>query len=308
MPKAPKATGRSLAIALLLGMTAAAVPPSARVLAASSIDSDRTQKPAQRATLKPAAATAPDIPFSDYDPDTEQQLLDLANQARSQASLPPLTLDAGMNRAARIHAKAMLAAGQLSHQFNDEPSLPKRLAAMTRTQLDQEGENVALDFNAAEANQHFMLSPPHRANLLNPAFNVIGLGVVRNGDQLYIVQDFGHALPNYSVTEVKDRIAATVEQVRHQSNQPDLTRRELPNADDAACSMAQADKLGTSPVHQLAQRYTVLIYTSLHPETLPANAGGALSAHSLHSFSVGVCYARTETYPTGVYWVVLSLE
>jgi len=308
MPRAPKVTGRRFAIGFLLGLLAASMPPLARVLAASDGDSDRTDKPAQRATLKPASATAPDIPFSDYDPDTEQQLLDLANQARRQASVPPLTLDAGMSRAARIHAKEMFAARQLSHQFDDELSLPKRLAATTHTQLDQEGENVALDFDALHAHQHLMLSPPHRANLLNPAYNVAGLGVVRNGDQLYIVQDFGHALPNYSVTEVKDRIAATVQQSRHQDNQPDLTRRDLPTADEAACSMAQADKLGTSPVHQLAQRYTVLTYTSLHPETLPANSGSALSAHNLHSFSVGVCYARTETYPTGVYWVVLSLE
>jgi len=153
-----------------------------------------------------------------------------------------------------------------------------------------------------------MLSPPHRANLLNPAYNVVGLGVVRGGDRLYIVQDFGHALPSYSAAEVKDRIAATVVQARHQANQPDLARSDLPTADDAACSMAHADKLGTSPVHQLAQRYTVLTYTSLHPETLPANAGHALASHNLRSFSVGTCYARTDTYPTGVYWVVLSLD
>ena len=153
-----------------------------------------------------------------------------------------------------------------------------------------------------------MLSPPHRANLLNPAYNVIGLGVVRSGDRLYIVQDFGHALPNYSAAEVKERIAATVAQARRQASQPNLVRSDLPNADAAACSMAQADKLGTSPVHQLAQRYTVLTYTSLHPETLPANADHVLSNHNLHSFSVGACYARTETYPTGVYWIVLSLD
>jgi hypothetical protein len=153
-----------------------------------------------------------------------------------------------------------------------------------------------------------MLSPPHRANLLNPAYNVIGVGIVRSGDRLYIVQDFGHALPNFSATEVKDKIAATVIQQRHQANQPDLTRRDLPNADDAACSMAQADKLGTSAVHQLAQRYTVLSYTSQHPEALPAGAGQVLAGHTLRSFSVGMCYARTETYPTGVYWVLLSLD
>ena len=153
-----------------------------------------------------------------------------------------------------------------------------------------------------------MLSPPHRANLLNPAYNLVGVGVVRGGDRLYIVQDFGHALPTYSLAEVKDRIAAMVAQTRRQTKQPAFVRRDLPTADAAACSMAQADKLGTSPVHQLAQRYTVLTYTGVHPETLPDNASQLFGSHVLRSFSVGTCYARTETYPSGAYWVVLSLD
>jgi hypothetical protein len=72
--------------------------------------------------------------------------------------------------------------------------------------------------------------------------------------------------------------------------------------------MARADKLGTSPIHQLAQRYTVLTFTTLNPETLPAGADGAIARRNLRSFSVGACYGRTVTYPTGVYWVVLLLD
>jgi uncharacterized protein YkwD len=294
-------------VALLLVLAADSLRPLSCVLAASN-GSDGAMQQSERATLHSAAATSPDIPFTDYDSQAEQVLLTLANQVRVQAGAPRLTLDAGLTRAARAHAEAMLAAHQLSHQFAGEPSLPQRLATATATQLDQEGENVALDFDAASGHQHLMLSPPHRANLLNPDYNVIGLGVVRGGDRIYIVQDFGHALPNFSAAEVKDRIAATIAEARRQANQPDLPRRDLATADDAACSMAQADKLGTSPIHQLAQRYTVMTYTSLHPETLPANAGHALSSHSLRSFSLGACYARSETYPTGVYWIVLSLE
>jgi uncharacterized protein YkwD len=259
------------------------------------------------ATMEPVAAKTP-VPSSDYEVQAEQQLLVLANQSRKQAGVLPLTLDAGLSQAARTHALAMLKAQQLSHQFEGEPSLPIRLAAATHLQLDREGENVALDYSAAGGHEHLMLSPPHRANLLNPAFNVIGLGVVRSGDQLYIVQDFGHALPNYSPAEVKDRVAAAVRQMRLQASQPELLRRDLPTADDAACSMAHADKLGTSFVRQLAVRGTVLTYTTLHPETLPASAGHAIGSRALHSFSVGACYSRTETYPTGVYWVALSLE
>ena len=294
-------------IAIVLMTAADSMRPATRLLASSEDDGAAT-RPAHSATLKPAAASSPDIPFIDFDSQAEQVLLQLANQARAEVGAPRLTIDAGLSHAARVHAEAMFAARQLSHQFDGELSLVQRLGNATRTTLDQEGENVALDYDAASGHQHLMLSPPHRANLLNPTYNVIGLGVIRSGDRLYIVQDFGHALPSYSAAELKDRIASAVAQERHQARQPDLAHSDLPNADDAACSMAQADKLGTSPVHQLAQRYTVLTYTSLHPETLPAEAGHALSSHNLRSFSIGTCYARTATYPTGVYWVVLSLD
>ncbi len=307
MPRARTVVDRSVVMAFVLMMGAATIRPSARLMAYAA-NGGAADKPAQQASLKAAAATAPDIPFSNDDFDAERILLDLANQARARAGAPSLALDPGLCAAARAHAEAMFAARQLSHQFVGEPSLPQRLASATRTQLDQEGENVALDFDAEDGHKHLMLSAPHRANLLNPSYNVIGLGVVRSGDRLYIVQDFGHALPNYSAAEVKDRIAAAVSQARRQASQPDLARRDLPTADDAACSMARADKLATFPIHQLAQHSTVLTYTSLHPESLPANAGHALGSHSVRTFSVGACYARTETYPTGVYWVVLALD
>jgi uncharacterized protein YkwD len=295
----------SFVIVLLLVTGAVSVRPSSRLMAAS----DGNGAPAaQGATLKPAAAASPDIPFSDYDPQAEDILLDLANQARSKAGLGSLTLDAGLCQAARAHAQQMVSAHQLSHQFDGELPLPQRLADTTNTLLDQEGENVALDFDAANGHKHLMLSAPHRANLLNASYNVIGLGVMRSGDRLYIVQDFGHALPNYSTAEVKERIAATVAQARHRARLADLASRDLPAVDNAACSMAQADKLGTSPIHQLAQRYTVLTYTSLHPETLPVTAERTLASPSLRGFAVGTCYARTQTYPMGAYWVVLALE
>ena len=318
MHRAPR-----LLLAFLLGTCAATVQAPTRLLAADGPAAETgEQAKLKPAALKPAssiavptadsaansAANSADIPFNDSETQTEQQLLLLANQSRQQAGAQALRLDAGLSHAARIHAQAMLEAHQLSHQFEGEASLPKRLAAMTNLQLDQEGENVALDYSAEGGHEHLMLSPPHRANLLNPAYNVVGLGVVRSGDRLYIVQDFGRALPNYSSTELKDRVATAVNQIRRQAKQSALQRRDLNVADDAACSMAQADKLGTSPVQKLAERFTVLTYTSLRPETLPSEATHAIGSRNLTSFSVGACYSRTDTYPTGVYWVVLSLD
>ena len=281
---------------------------AATLLAGRGVVALPARAQAQSVTLKPVAVTSPDIPFGDGEFDTEQQLLALANQSRREAGVPPLRLDAGLSVAARAHAQTMLQQRKLSHQFQGEAGLPERLASSSRLLLDQEGENVALDYDAQHGHEHLMLSPPHRANLLNPTYNVVGLGVVRNGDRLFIVQDFGHALPFYSGDEVKARIAAAVEHKRHSMNRGSLIRRDLPDADQAACSMAQSDHLATSSVRNLARHYTVLTYSSVHPETLPRQASHAISSHNLRSFSLGTCYARTETYPSGAYWIVLSLE
>jgi uncharacterized protein YkwD len=297
-----RAAGLLLAFALIMG--AAIVRPAA----ASPAEQPVAPGAAQQATLRPATVKASSIPVDHEDFQTEQRLLVLANQSRQQAGAPPLTVDAGLSQAARIHAQAMVQARRLSHQFDGEPSLPQRLAAATRLQLQQEGENIALDYDAEHGHEHLMLSPPHRANLLNPAYNLVGLGVVRSGNQIYIVQDFGSALPKYSLAEVKERVAAAVNQMRRQASRPELQRRDWRDADATACSMAQSDKLGMPVDGSPAERFTVLTYTSLHPQVLPGGAAHAVAGRDLRSFSIGVCYARTPSYPTGAYWMILSLQ
>ncbi len=96
--------------------------------------------------------------------------------------------------------------------------------------------------------------------------------------------------------------------MRHQARQRELQRLELASADDAACSMAQAGKLSTAAAQNFAGGSTVFTFTSLHPETLPAGTKHAIASRNLRSVTVGACYGRTDTYPTGVYWVVLALE
>jgi len=216
-------------LALALGTGVMTLQPAVHLAAA-----DGSGQSAHRATLKTASASAPDIPYLEYEFQVEQDLLQLANQSRQRAGAPSLVLDTGLTAAARTHAQAMLEAHQLSHQFSGEPTLVQRLAATSSLQLEQAAENVALDYSAQGGHEHLMLSPPHRANLLNPAYNTVGLGVVRSGDRLYIVQDFARALPAYSADEVKDRIAAAVSQARRQASRNVLFRHDLQNADDAS--------------------------------------------------------------------------
>ena len=293
-----------LLIVFVLSTGAATVQPATRLMAFPS-DAGAGGQPV---ALKNVAAKAADLPFGPYEFQAEQDLLALANQSRQQAGAAPLVLDAGLSKAARIHGQAMLVAGELSHRLDGEPALDQRLAVETQLQLDQEGENVALDYDAEHGHQHLMLSPPHRANLLNPDYNVVGLGVIRSGERIYIVQDFGHALPSYSPEEVKERVSAAVNRIRRDAGLSSLPRHDLLTADQTACSMARADTLATAAVHKLAQRYTVLTFTTLRPQELPSTGNRAIATPKMLDFSLGACYGRTLTYPTGVYWVVLSLE
>jgi uncharacterized protein YkwD len=264
----------------------------------------------EKASVKPAASknvaalpASAVSPSPMYDVEAEQQLLVLANQARALAGAPALTLDQGMTLAARAHADAMAQVRELSHQFSGEPSLTSRLAAVSNLHLDRAGENVAYDSTAADAHERLMLSPPHRENLLDPAYNVAGFGVVEVAGRLYVVEDFGRSLPVESADQTENVILAALHSVRQQAGLPDLARVEQPSLREAVCSMALEDRLATSQMRALAQRYTVINYTNMHPEILPGAAVRILADRRLTSAAIGVCYARTATYAGGVYWV-----
>ena len=260
------------------------------------------RQPSPKVKLTPASYQLSGYqPSPNYDPEAEGQLLELANQARSDSGLPPLDPDEGLSLAARAHAADMAAQQQLSHQLPGEPSLSQRVASASSLHLDHIGENVAYAATAEQAQETLMNSPPHRENLLNPAYNVAGFGVVRSGNVLFVAQDFGHSLPLYSAQRGQDLVAASVAQMRRQQALPPLLRDESTGAQAAACDMAKANSLSTAPLHA---RY-LLRYTSMQLETLPSNAAKVMTDRSLHAFTVGTCYAASASYPNGVYWVIL---
>ena len=267
---------------------------------------------AEQAKIKPASSRAADRPTISegqhspfFDQQAEQQLLELANQARAKAGVPPLQFDAGLIQAARAHAEEMAQQQQLSHQFDGEPSLPRRLSAASPLHLDHAGENVALDRTAGGAHEHLMLSPPHRENLLDASYNIAGFGVIRAGDRLYVVQDFGHSVVAYSADQAEETIFRAINRARADGHLPALERQSDPTLHQATCSMAKEDKLSTHAMHDLARRSAVVSYTNMHPETLPAGATRFVQDRRMTRVSVGACFAESATYPGGGYWVGL---
>lgn len=251
--------------------------------------------------IQPARTLISSEADSSYDADAERQLFALANQARSQAGLAPLQVDEGLTKAARAHAVLMAERRQLSHQFSGEPSLPQRLSADSDLHMDRSGENVAYASTAEQAQDGLMHSPPHRENLLNPAYNAAGFGVVRSGDTLYVTQDFAHQLPVISAETAEDAVARKLNHARAEAGLSSLQRIQG-SAQAGNCPAPRASLLKTSAT---PPRY-ILRYTSMEPSTLPPGTEKATGDRGLQAFSVGACYARNATYPNGAYWVVVE--
>ena len=94
----------------------------------------------------------------------------------------------------------------ISHQYPGEAGLASR-AQMAGAHFSVVAENVAEAPSAVIVHDAWMHSPDHRANLLDPRVDRIGIAVlVRNG-QLYAVQDFDRGVASLSFEEQASAVA-----------------------------------------------------------------------------------------------------
>jgi uncharacterized protein YkwD len=273
-------------------------------------DGPGTGKPAldsaevQQSSPKLIAAA---LPSPNEDPAAEKQLLRLANESRQRAGVAPLHFDPGLNEAAREHAQRMVASGELSHQFADEPALLVRIAEVSSLRFDRAGENVAYNADADSAHDALMHSPPHRQNLLDPSFNVAGMAAIRSGGRLYVVEDFARQVPSYSAQQSRQLISRAVNEIRSQAGLSQLKQISSSGLDEAVCSLARQNRVSARPLNVSYPSREIITYTQSRPEVLPQSAVRLLRNGGVSQFAVGTCYARGTQYPSGMYWVAILL-
>jgi uncharacterized protein YkwD len=119
----------------------------------------------------------------------ERSLLDSVNAERKAQGIPPLAWDDALALAARGHAAEMARHNSVAHVLPDEPSLPSR-ATRAGAKFSWLSENVVSASNVDNAQAQFMKSPAHRANILDPDMDRIGIGVAQRGSQVFVVEDF----------------------------------------------------------------------------------------------------------------------
>ncbi|HZQ81184.1 MAG TPA: CAP domain-containing protein [Gaiellaceae bacterium] len=103
-------------------------------------------------------------------------LLDAMNSVRRQHGLRPLRIDAHLERAARSHSDAMVADDVFQHGAFGSRMLRFHVTGTVA------GENLAWGTGtrgtAMGIVRAWLASPAHRANLLRPSFDRVGVGSV----------------------------------------------------------------------------------------------------------------------------------
>ncbi len=206
--------------------------------------------------------------------ESEQILLQSANRERAAKGLAPLKWSDTLASAAREHADKMARENTLSHQLPGEPDMAAR-ASQCGARFHVLAENVAEGPTAPDIHRQWMNSPPHRANLLDPQVNSVGIAVADHDGTLFAVEDFSLAVDSLSIPDQEKTVNAQLEK---------RGLHLLDYADDAR----QSCTLDTGYVGSHRPSF-VLHYATQDLQTLPDILEQRIKTGKYHSAVVGAC-------------------
>lgn len=122
----------------------------------------------------------------------EQEVIRLVNEERSKRGLGLLNENWEVSRVARIKSQDMIDNNNFSHN-SQIYGTPFQMLTSFGIRYSQAAENIATGQQSAQQVMNtWMNSSGHRANILNPNFNRIGVGIARKGTTgpLYFTQIF----------------------------------------------------------------------------------------------------------------------
>src|ERR1700761_338548 len=222
----------------------------------------------------------------------EQQVVDLANADRAQQGLPPFKWDSALAQAAAEHAQWMAQQPALSHQYPGELDLVARAAA-AGAHFRSIAENVALAPSPKALEQEWMHSAPHRANILNPTMNTIGIGLVRRGGNYYAVEDFADGVAEMGPQQIEQKIGQLLQQ-------KGLQPAGLTQDARQTCEMEHGSAGGSSP--RFIMRWEGTDLTRL-PDVLEQK----ISTGQYHKAAVGACDSGNPSQGFTTYKVAVML-
>ena len=204
-----------------------------------------------------SVAARQDAPAIPGPADIETALIRAINKERRAAGVGELRVSPDLAAAARDHSRTMAAASVLSHTSPDGRSPAMRLV-LAGIFFSASGENVASStgFSAALIHRALMESPEHRSNILDPQFNMAGIGVAGKWPgTAYVTQDFIRSLRLVPEVVAVERARRAIEARRAAAGLPPLVF--WPVADEFARRLCVVESTGEPglPSRTVSARY-----------------------------------------------------
>ncbi len=229
----------------------------------------------------------------------EQYLLAAANQDRANQGLAALRFDPVLTRASASHAREMAIHQAISHQFPGEPELADR-GSNSGAHFSLISENVGEAPTSVIIHDMWMHSPGHRANLLDPNVNTIGIAIVTRDNQLYAVEDFASTVEPLTLFQQEQTVAAVLARSGMQvaGMTYGITPETTSNA-RATCTMSAGYVGSRRPLF-------VMRYTASALDQIPMQLKARLTSGKYHEAVVGAC-SSNRTSPFSSYNIAVLL-
>jgi uncharacterized protein YkwD len=210
----------------------------------------------------------------------EQYLLAAANEARANQGLSPLRFDPVLAEASAVHAREMANHDAISHQFDGEPELATR-AANAGVHFSEIAENVGEAPTSPIIHDLWMHSPGHRANLLDPNVDSIGIAVISRDNQLYAVEDFASSVQTLTLNQQEHTVAGVL-------SKTGMKVAETTNDARQTCMMSSGYAGPRQP-------WFIMRYTASSLNEIPSQLKVRLSTGKYHQAVVGACPTNRKT-------------
>jgi hypothetical protein len=239
------------------------------------------------------------LPLEQENPQSQpakaEQLFALSNQARAAAGLRRLEWDPALADAALKHSMRMAIEGPIAHRYGGEASLQERTAdAGAHFSLIE--ENVAVASNAASVHQGWLDSPEHRANLLSPSIDRVGVAVVAFKGVIFAVADYSRAVPVLAQAQVESEISALLQS-------KGISVSKDPHDARAACELEHGLPRSISGPQPLS----VVRWQDSSLAQLPKSLADRIATGDYRRASVGSCTAKDVDGKFTVYRVTVLL-
>lgn len=241
-------------------------------------------------TLAGTSGRAQTVNMTPREQSAARALIAAANQDRARHGLGPLQADYGLTTAAWRHEQIMLRHRGLSHQLPGEPDLIVRIQ-QAGVRCSTVAENLAEAPTPSQINDEWMHSPMHRANLLDPRLNAIGVSVVQRHGELYAVQDFAHELQTLTPMQQEHQVATL------------LRTRGLSVEKGGGLAHAYCDR---SPAHARPLPRLVMRYSTADLSRLPAQVEQGIRSGRFRRADVAACHGSMQN-GFAAYQIVLLL-